>query len=73
MRILHSHSATHLSVDISIKRQAASFRFVEPSGDVRVVTVPLAALERLHHDISERLLAEPRLFDDTAQKVGNSG
>jgi len=65
MRILHSHSATHLSVDISTKRHAAAFRFVEPNGDVRVVTVPLLALERLYRDITERRVAEPRLFEGT--------
>ena len=63
MRVMNSHSATHFSVDISTQRRAASFHFVEPTGDVRVVTVPLLALGRLHRDITERLVVEPRLFD----------
>jgi len=63
MRVMNTHTATHFSVDISTKRHAASFHFVEPTGDVRVVTVPLLALERLHRDIAERLLTEPQLFD----------
>jgi len=62
-RILHSHSATALSIDLSTKRRAADFRFVEAGGDVRVITVPLGALERIYRDISERLKAEPQLFD----------
>jgi hypothetical protein len=61
-RILHSHSATAVSIDLSTKQRAAAFRFVEPTGDVRVVTVPLGALARIYHDISERLEAEPQLF-----------
>jgi len=44
MRVLNRHSAAHFSVDISTKRNAASFHFVEPTGDVRVVTVPLLTL-----------------------------
>ena len=67
MRIRNSHSATHFSVDISTKRHAASFHFVEPTGDVRVVTVPLSALGRLHRAITERLVAEPRLFDGSKE------
>ena len=63
MRVLNSHSATHFSVDISTKRHAASFHFVEPTGDVRVVTVPLLALGRLHREITERLIVEPQLFE----------
>jgi len=63
MRVMNSNSATHFSVDISTKCRAASFHFVEPTGDVRVVTVPLLALGRLHRDITERLVVEPRLFD----------
>jgi hypothetical protein len=47
MRILHTHSATELTVDISTKLRVASFRFVEGAGDVRVVTVPVPALGRL--------------------------
>jgi hypothetical protein len=67
MRVMNSHSATHFSVDISTRRHAASFHFVEPTGDVRVVTVPLLALGRLHREITERLVAEPRLFDDVKE------
>ena len=67
MRVMNSHSATHFSVDISTKRHAASFHFVEPTGDVRVVTVPLFALGRLHREITERLVAEPRLFDGSKE------
>ena len=63
MRVMNTHTATHLSVDISTKRHSASFHFVEPSGDVRVVTVPLLALGRLHREIAQRLVSEPRLFD----------
>ena len=62
-RILHRHSATTLSVDLSTKRRAADFHFIEPTGDVRVITVPLGALERLYRDISQQLAAEPQLFD----------
>ena len=67
MRVMNSHSATHFSVDISTKRRAASFHFVEPTGDVRVVTVPLLALGRLHREITERLVAEPLLFDGSKE------
>ena len=35
--------------------------------DVRVVTVPLMALGRLHQDITERLVAEPQLFDSSTE------
>ena len=66
MRVVNSHSATHFSVDVSTKRHAASFHFVEPTGDVRVVTVPLLALGRLHRD--NRLIAEPRLFEGIAEE-----
>ena len=45
MRVMNSHTATNSSVDISTKRHAASFHFVELTGDVRVVTAPLVALE----------------------------
>ena len=62
-RILHSHLANALSIDLSTKRRAADFRFVEPTGDVRVITVPLGALERVYRDISKRLKAEPQLFE----------
>ena len=65
-RIIHSHSATALSIDLSTKRSAAAFHFIEPTGDVRVITVPLGALERIYCAISERLKAEPRLFDGAA-------
>lgn len=67
MRVMNSHSATHFSVDISTKRRAASFLFVEPTGDVRAVTVPLLALGRLHREITERLVVEPRLFDGSEE------
>ena len=67
MRVMNSHSATHLSVDISTKRRAASFHFFEATGDVRVVTVPLMALGRLHQEITERLVAEPQLFDSSKE------
>ena len=67
MRVMNTHTATHLSVDISTKRQAASFHFVELTGDVRLVTVPLLALGRLHRDITDRLVAEPRLFDGSKE------
>ena len=68
MRVKNTHTATHLSVDISTKRHAASFHFVELTGDVRVVTVPLVALARLHRDITKRLVAEPRLFEGIAEE-----
>ena len=61
-RILHRHSATTLSVDLSTKRRAADFHFIEPTGDVRVISVPMGALERLFRDLSQRLVAEPELF-----------
>jgi hypothetical protein len=68
MRVLNRHSATHFSVDISTKRNAASFHFVEPTGDVRVVTVPLLTLGCLHRDITKRLVAEPQLFEGIAEE-----
>jgi len=67
MRVMNTHTATHFYVDISTKRQAASFHFVELTGDVRVVTVPLLALGRLHRDITERLVTEPQLFDGSKE------
>jgi hypothetical protein len=67
MRILHTHSATELTVDISTKLRVASFRFVEGAGDVRVLTVPLPALDRLYRDIAERLLADPELFGSAVE------
>jgi hypothetical protein len=61
--MLHRHSATTLSVDVSPKRRAADFHFIEATGDVRVIMVPLGALERLFRDVSKRLVEDPELFD----------
>ena len=62
-RMINSHSASSFSIDLSVKRRAAAFHFVETTGDVRVVTVPLGALGRLYRDIQERLRLEPQLFE----------
>jgi hypothetical protein len=67
MRILHTHSAMELTVDISTKLRVASFRFVEGAGDVRVVTVSLPALGRLYRDIAASLLADPELFGSAVE------
>jgi hypothetical protein len=65
-RILNSHSASAFSIDLSVKRRAAAFHFVETTGDVRVVTVPMGALGRMYRDIQERLRLDPQLLDNPA-------
>jgi hypothetical protein len=41
VRILHTHSASELAVEISGNRRFASFRFFEQTGDVRILTCRL--------------------------------